>query len=133
MCFSREGKNNETLPVSSGREHVYRYWSTAEIRYLRQHRLEGADAIAAALSRTPASVRIAAHRHKISLFKVAPGDLCPRCAARTVTAGTAAARQGLCIVCYEREKAALRRQAAAEEAAHREYEQAKKEAQRRRK
>lgn len=132
MCFSDEGENKDIPPVSSSQEHVYRYWSTAEIRYLRQHRLEGAEAIAAALNRTPASVRIAASKHKISLFKVEPGDLCPRCAAHTVTAGTAAARQGLCIVCYEREKAALRRQAAAEEDAHREYEQAKKEAQRRR-
>lgn len=129
MCFSGEGKNGEGLRPS---EHICRYWSTAEIRYVRQHKSEGAKAIALALDRTEASVSAMATRHKIALGNVKPGDLCPRCAAHAVTAGTAAARQGLCIACYEREKAALRRQVAAEEDAHRKYEQAKKEAQRRR-
>lgn len=107
-------------------------WSTSELRYLRQHRAEGSRAIAAALGRSQKAVKNMAERHKIKLGRRGPGELCPRCATYRLALGTEAARQGLCVVCHEREKAALRRQAAAEDCARREYEQAKKAAQRRR-
>lgn len=73
-----------------------------------------------------------AARSGIHLGRAGAGELCPRCATYTIAQNSAAARHGLCVVCYEREKAQLRRQADAEREAHAEYEQAKKAAQRRR-
>ncbi len=124
-----EDNVHETPRVSTSFEQ--RFWTTAEIRYLRQHASEGAPAIALALDRTPQSIRCAATRHHIALGKLGPGDLCPRCATYTIAANSKAARHGLCVVCYEKEKSAARRQAQAESDAHREYEKEKKAAQRR--
>ncbi len=125
MKAESEGKTD--LPTAGRRP-----WSTSELRYLRQHRGEGAKAIALALGRTEHAVYHMANKHKIRLRGGEPGGICPRCATYRVALHSEAGRFGLCVACYEKEKSAARRQAAAEEDAHREYEREKKAAQRRR-
>lgn len=116
--------------TSSGKS-AWRAWTTGEVRYLRQHRAEGSAAISEALGRTQWAVERMARRKKIRLGRKGPGEVCPLCATYRIAANTSAAKHGMCVVCYERRKADARRQAVAEDDAHREYEKEKKAAQRR--
>ena len=98
-----------------------RPWAEREVRYLRQHRADGAAAIGEALGRSPKSVRRMAER-----LGVRPSDPCPVCGRNPVRAGTVAAKHGMCVACWTRHLADLRRERADEERARAEYEAAKK-------
>lgn len=108
---------------------TYRNWTTWEIRYIRQHRSEGAAAIAAVLSRSEQAVRKMAAREGIS-WRVKAGEVCPFCGNHEVRQGTSAAQHGMCISCWNRHLADLRREAEAEARTNRLREAAKKAAQR---
>lgn len=112
-------------------EQKHRRWTTHEITYLRQHRSEGSEAIANALSRTSASVKLMASRLGVSLGRRGPGEVCPICQTYTIALNSAAAKHGMCVCCYERRKADIRRQAEAEKRCKKLYEKEKKRAQRR--
>jgi RNase P subunit RPR2 len=120
-------KNDDTPKVSS----TYKYWSTAEIRYLYQHRCDGAESIAHALGRSVESIKQQAKRHNMSLAQSLGASLCPMCSTYTIAKHSAAAKHGVCIVCWNRIKADRRRQAEAEMQSARDYEREKKAAQRR--
>lgn len=106
-----------------------RSWTTYEVKYLRQHRSEGAATIAAILGRTELAVRKQAAREGIS-WRVKAGEVCPFCGNHEVRAGTSAAQHGMCISCWNRHLADLRREAEAEARTNRLREAAKKAAQR---
>lgn len=106
-----------------------RAWTTTEIKYLRQHRQDGAAAIAAVLDRTEQAVRRQASREGISWI-VRPGELCPFCGCHQVRDGSSAAKHGMCIPCWNKRLAELRREAEAEARTNRIREAAKKAAQR---
>lgn len=106
-----------------------RAWTTTEIKYLRQHRQDGAEAIAIILGRTESAVRRQASREGIS-WKVKGGELCPFCGTHYVREGTSAAKHGMCIACWNIRLAELRREAEAEARTNRLREAAKKAAQR---
>lgn len=108
-----------------------RRWTTHEITYLRQHRSEGSDAIAEALGRSRYSIQVMASRLGVSLGRLGPGDVCPICQTYTIALNSAAAKHGMCVCCYERRKADIRRQAEAEKRCKKLYEKEKKRAQRR--
>lgn len=55
-------------------------WTTGDVRYLREHAEDGADAIAEALGRSANSVKLQASRCGISLRRF---WRCPRCGARS--------------------------------------------------
>lgn len=103
---------------------TYSPWRCSEERYLTQHRTMGADLIAYALGRSVGSVKSKAHRLGISLTQV-PGETCPICGERDTMPNTEAAKHGMCLVCWERRKAEVMRDKAAEERAKREYDAAK--------
>lgn len=98
-----------------------------EIRYLRQHRGQGARLLAAALDRSEMSVRKMAQRLGVSLCHT-HGELCPRCGCYEIRPGTDAGREGLCPACYRRELAHAIEERRATDAAMRAYEAAKKRA-----
>ncbi len=98
------------------------------MRYLRQHRADGAFAIGEALGRSPKAVRRMAERVGVSL-RVRPADPCPVCGRNPVREGTVAARHGMCVACWTRHLSELRRERADEERAQADYEAAKKRAQ----
>lgn len=102
-----------------------RNWTTTEIRYIRQHRSEGAEAIAFVLGRTERAVRQVAYLNGIS-WKVKPGEVCPVCGQHEIREGTSAANHGMCIPCWNMKLAALHREAEAEERTNRLREAAKK-------
>lgn len=104
-------------------------WTDAERRYLSQHRTDGAERIAVALGRTPASVKIEASRIHVSL-RALPGDLCPVCGAHPIRVGTSDASHGMCRTCWEKEKARVLREANAERRAKLAYDAAKDESKR---
>lgn len=108
-----------------------RRWTTHEITYLRQHRSEGSDAIAEALGRSRYSIQVMASRIGVSLGRRGPGEVCPICQTYTIALNSAAAKHGMCVCCYERRKADIRRQADAEKRCKKLYEKEKKRAQRR--
>lgn len=104
-----------------------RPWSREELSYLRDHRRDGSQSVAAALGRTPHAVRNKASQLGISLLPIAHdrGELCPACAMREVDPTTVAGRNGLCHVCYLRRKADEARNRAAEIRARRDYDAAR--------
>lgn len=104
-------------------------WTDAERRYLSQHRTDGAERIAVALGRTPASVTIEASKLHVSL-RVKPGDVCPVCGTHSIRQGTSDVRHGMCRTCWEREKARVLREANAERRARLSYDAAKDESKR---
>lgn len=118
---------SQSLPNSKKQ----RRWTTHEITYLRQHRSEGSDAIAEALGRSRYSIQVMASRIGVSLGRLGPGDVCPICQTYTIALNSAAAKHGMCVCCYERRKADIRRQAEAEKRCKQLYEKEKKRAQRR--
>ena len=129
MCGAlvKEIIGSQSLPNSKKQ----RRWTTHEITYLRQHRSEGSELIANALMRSVPSVQHMASRLGISLGNVGPGDTCPICQTYTIALNSAAAKHGMCVCCYERRKADIRRQAEAEKRCKQLYEKEKKRAQRR--
>lgn len=118
---------SQSLPNSEKQ----RRWTTHEITYLRQHRSEGSEYIADALMRSVVSVQHMASRLGVSLGRRGPGEVCPICQTYTIALNSAAAKHGMCVCCYERRKADIRRQAEAEKRCKKLYEKEKKRAQRR--
>lgn len=104
-------------------------WSNSEKRTLSRNRNEGADAIAEILGRSPKSVRVMASKMHVSL-KVSPGDICPVCGVREIRPHTSAARHGMCPTCWTKKLTALREEATSDQQAERDYQAAKKRAQR---
>lgn len=114
-----EKHSDETYRVS-------RRWTDEEKRYLISHKTDGAKLVAAALGRTPLSVRIMASRLHVSLERV-ESEVCPRCGRYRMRKGTSGYRHGLCPVCWEQEKAYAIRERKAFQRARQDYERAKKE------
>lgn len=107
-------------------------WRDWEVRYLKQHREDGAASIADALGRTEASVWSKARALRVDLtFK--PLEVCVLCGTYPVRPSTAAGRAGVCLVCYKKRKRSDLSEAAACQALDREYDAAKHVAARRRK
>lgn len=104
-------------------------WSNSERRTLSRNRNEGADAIAEILGRSPKAVQRMAEKMRVSL-RVSPGEVCPVCGIHEVRPHTAAARHGMCPTCWTRKLASLREEEASIRQAEREYQAAKKRAQR---
>lgn len=104
-------------------------WSNSEKRTLSRNRNEGADAIAAILGRSPKAVQRMAEKMHVSL-RVSPGDVCPVCGVHEVRPHTAAARHGMCPTCWTRKLTSLREEEASVRQAERDYQAAKKRAQR---
>lgn len=104
-------------------------WTTRELKTLSTMRNEGADAIAEILGRSPKAVRRMASKAHVSL-RVRPGDICPVCGMREVRPHTMAARHGMCPTCWTERLTRLREEEAAQRRAEREYQAAKKRAQR---
>ena len=104
-------------------------WSNSEKRTLSRNRNEGADAIAAILGRSPNSVRVMASKMHVSL-RVSPGDVCPVCGVHEIRPHTAAARHGMCPTCWTKKLTSLREEEASLRQAERDYQAAKKRAQR---
>lgn len=104
-------------------------WSNSERRTLARNRNEGADAISEILGRSPKSVRVMASKMHVSL-RVSPGDVCPVCGIHEVRPHTAAARHGMCPTCWTKKLTSLREEEASLRQAERDYQAAKKRAQR---
>ncbi len=104
-------------------------WSNSEKRTLSRNRNEGADAIAAILGRSPKAVQRMAEKMRVSL-RVSPGDVCPVCGIHEVRPHTAAARHGMCPTCWTKKLTSLREEEASVRQAERDYQAAKKRAQR---
>lgn len=104
-------------------------WTTRELKVLSTMRNEGADAIAAILGRSPKAVRRMASKSHVSL-RVRPGDICPVCGMREVRPHTSAGRHGMCPTCWTERLTRLREKKAGLRQAEREYQAAKKRAQR---
>lgn len=103
-----------------------RSWTDEEEKYLRQHSTDGAKLVAYVLRRPITSVQKKASRMGISLRKVPRVGICPRCGVHRITPNTLAAGYGLCLVCWEREKADMMEERAAELREKRRYDAAKK-------
>lgn len=69
-------------------------WTTREIRYMEEHAGDGSRAIAEALGRSDASVRIQASRYGISLKRT---WMCPRCG--MLVRSPLSAKTGWCQAC----------------------------------
>lgn len=123
MAVEKRRKQDFTAAGKSGCS-----WTSDEVRYLQRHRADGSDLIAHVLGRTPRAVQQQAHRLGVSL-RIRPGETCPMCGEHIVREGTAAAKQGMCQVCWERRKADAMRERVAEQRAKADYEAAKKLAQ----
>lgn len=106
-----------------------RPWSSSDRRTLSRNRNEGADAIAEILGRSPRAVRVMASKMRVSL-RVSPGEVCPVCGVHEIRPHTAAARHGMCPTCWTRRLTGLREEEAGLRQAEREYQAAKKRAQR---
>lgn len=117
------GKMKPRSFIRSG--HVCRRWTDEEDRYILRHRTDGAEKLAAALDRTPGSVKVHASRDLHVSLAARPGDVCPRCATYEIREGTDAARHGLCPVCWEREKVKALEERTATLNAQRAYDRAK--------
>lgn len=104
-------------------------WSNSERRMLSRNRNEGADAIAEILGRSPKAVQRMAEKMRVSL-RILPGEVCPVCGIHEVRPHTAAARHGMCPTCWTRKLTSLREEEASIRQAEREYQAAKKRAQR---
>jgi rubrerythrin len=104
-------------------------WSNSERRTLSRNRNEGADAIAEILGRSPKAVQRMAEKMRVSL-RVLPGEVCPVCGIHEIRPHTAAARHGMCPTCWTRKLASLREEEASIRQAERDYQAAKKRAQR---
>lgn len=76
-------------------------------------------------------MKLIASRLGVSLGRRGPGEVCPICQTYTIALNSAAAKHGMCVCCYERRKADIRRQAEAEKRCKQLYEKEKKRAQRR--
>lgn len=100
-------------------------WTFAEVRYLKQHRTDGAELIAEALGRSVSSVQAKACAAGVSLM-YRPGDMCPVCGLHSLREGTLAAKHGMCIACWERRKADAMEEQAAELRERKRYDAAKK-------
>lgn len=100
------------------------HWTDEEKRYLVSHKTDGAALIAEALGRSIVSVQVMACRMHVSLRQV-DGPLCPKCGTYRVRPGTYAGRHGLCVVCWERERARALSERRAFKEARREYEREK--------
>lgn len=127
-------RDNRDKFVSTAGQTAYpndkKLWSNSEKRTLSRYRNEGADAIAEILGRSPKSVRVMASRLHVSL-RVVPGDVCPACGVHEIRPHTLAARHGMCPTCWTRKLTALREEANSDLQAERDYQAAKKRAQRR--
>lgn len=118
-------------PQGMGKSKAWNRWTDSETRYLRAHREDGAELIAAALGRSIESVRSKAREMGISLvFRTLP--VCPVCGTRQVRPNTRAGSHGMCPACWEMRKADSMRERSAELAATRVYDAQKKRAKRRR-
>lgn len=108
-----------------------RPWSDEEERWLRRHRADGRAAVAAAMGRSEEAVRAKARRLGIAV-PASPviGELCPVCGYRRTTAGTEAARAGMCVTCWARHKREVYEARRDELAEERAYDAAKKRARR---
>lgn len=104
-------------------------WSNSERRTLSRNRNEGADAISEILGRSPKAVQRMAEKMHVSL-RVSPGDVCPVCGVHEIRPHTAAARHGMCPTCWTRKLTSLREEEASIRQAERDYQAAKKRAQR---
>ena len=103
----------------------YRVWTSAEVRYLKQHRTDGAELIAEALGRSVSSVQAKACAMGVSLM-YKPGDMCPFCGRHRLRDGTLAAKHGMCIACWERRKTDVMEEQASELRERKRYDAAKK-------
>lgn len=106
-----------------------RSWTTYEIRYIREHRSYGPAAIAEVLGRTEQAVRKQASRQGIS-WRVSSDALCPICGRYMVHNDTVAAKHGMCIPCWNKRVADIKREQEAEQRTERLREAARKAAQR---
>lgn len=104
-------------------------WTTSELKTLSTMRNEGADAIAEVLGRSPKAVRRMASKQRVSL-RVQYGELCPMCGKYVVREHTSAGRRGMCVVCWTKKLTRLREERAEMVVREREYQAAKKRAQR---
>ncbi len=115
-------------PTSSNRP-----WTTSELDLVRKFRAEGVDAIYEMMrdprtgrpTRSRKAITRAAERIGVSL-KVTDCDVCPICSVNRVRVGTSAARHGMCVPCWNRHLAELKREQAAMERSKRLYEAEKK-------
>lgn len=126
-------KNPGDTPGPSAAQGAYpnerKPWTTSELKTLSTMRNEGADAIAEILGRSPKAVRRMASKAHVSL-RVRPGDICPVCGMREVRPHTSAGRHGMCPTCWTERLTRLREEEACQKRAEREYQAAKKRAQR---
>lgn len=102
-----------------------RHWTSADERYLRQHRTDGAALLSCALGRSRRAVEVMASRLGISL-RPSTGGVCSVCGCYEVRPHTDAGRAGMCPVCWERRKAKAMEERNAMREAMRAYEAAKK-------
>lgn len=116
--------NSQVAATSEANRRPQRPWTNREVRYLSQHRTDGAELVAHALHRTVPSVKAKAHQMGVSL-RYSEGDICPLCGVHTIRRGTNAASHRMCPTCWEQRKADAMRERAAEERARRDYDAAK--------
>lgn len=109
-----------------------RRWRDWEVRYLRQHRADGAASVAERLGRTEASVWSKARALGIDL-SLMPLETCALCGTYPIRPNTAAGRAGMCLVCYKKRRRSSLSEFDACRALDREYDAAKHAAARRRK
>ncbi len=130
-CQGRHEHRGQPGPSAGGTAYPNerRPWTTGELKTLSTMRNEGADAVAAILGRSPKAVRRMASKAHVSL-RVRPGDVCPVCGMREVRPHTSAGRHGMCPTCWTERLTRLREEEACQKRAEREYQAAKKRAQR---
>ena len=121
MC----GDNLNARKTRGSRSPKRHRWTDEERRYIKQHRGDGAALLAYVLGVTPKAVQRVAEKMHVSL-RITKGDICPVCGLETIRDRTDAARYGMCPSCWERRKAEAMRERRRFEAAHRDYEAAKK-------
>ncbi len=113
--------------MSNKGQHV-RPWTTSEVQILRRFATEGAEAVSALLSsdgrpgRSVQAVQWKASRLGISLRRDPHPALCPFCGRSPIREGTAAARHGMCVPCWQTHLADLKREQRDIERTWRDYE-----------
>lgn len=108
-------------------------WTDERQGYLIRHALDGVGLLSHALGISEDEVVRQAERSGLRLSygpQWGELELCPVCCARYVRPRTTAYRAGVCPVCWDRMKAEAMRERAATVNARRDYEAAKKQAQR---
>ena len=121
----QERCNSQVASIVPAARKGYRVWTSAEVRYLKQHRTDGAELIAEALGRSVSSVQAKACAMGVSLM-YKPGDMCPFCGRHRLRDGTLAAKHGMCIACWERRKTDVMEEQASELRERKRYDAAKK-------